>query len=444
MRETPAAVAGRLRRVRRLLVVVTTAIVVGVAGTLIWVTATPALEREVPTTRVQRGTVQVTVHAVGDLRAKRAMQLFVPPAAGSLTIIALATSGTAMKAGDVIVAFDPSEQEFALEQARYDLLLAEQEITKAEAEAAVQAAEDEVALLKARFEVRRAELDAAANDLVGSLVAKQNLLLLDEARQRLAKLEVDVKSHRESAVASGAVLQEKRNKARAAVEVAVRNIENLQIRAPFDGFVTLRPNMMAFGGIYFGGAMPEYRVGDATNSGQLIADLIDTTSIEITAKLPEHDRANVSPGQAVSVSVDAIPEATLEGTVRAVSGVASRQMFEGGGVRRFDIAFDVRGNMSRVRPGVSAALAIAGPVFEQALFVPRPAVFEIAGKPSVYARTANGFEPRAVTVRALTPSVAVIDGLDESTEVALVNPNSSGGSGRGQSPAAPPTQRAAL
>ena len=134
--------------------------------------------------------------------------------------------------------------------------------------------------------------------------------------------------------------------------------ESLQIRAPFDGFVTLRANMMAFGGVYFGGAMPEYRVGDATNSGQLIADLIDTSSIEMTAKLPEHDRAHVNPGQAVNVSVDAIPEATLEGTVRAVSGVANRQVFEGGGVRRFDIAFDVRGNLSRVRPGVSAALAI--------------------------------------------------------------------------------------
>ena len=444
MMTTPPTVAGRLRRVRRLLVLVTTAVIVGVAGTLVWVGATPALERQIPSTHVQRGRVQVTVHAIGDLRAKRSLQLFVPPAAGSLTLISLATSGTAMKAGDVIVAFDPSEQEFALEQARFDLLLAEQEITKSEAETAVQAAENEVALLKARFEVRRAELDAAANDLVGALVAKQNVLLLEEARQRLAKLTVDVESHREAALASGAVLHEKRNKARAAVEVAIRNIENLQIRAPFDGYVTVRPNMMAFGGIYFGGAMPEYRVGDATNSGQLIADLIDTSSIEITAKLPEHDRGNVSPGQAVAINVDAIPEATLEGTVRAVSGVASRQLFEGGGVRRFDIAFEVRGDLSRIRPGVSAALAIDGPVFEDALYIPRPAVFEIAGKPSVYVRTPNGFEPRAVTVRALTPSVAVIEGLDESVEVALVNPHRTGGAPGRQAPAASPAQRAAL
>jgi HlyD family secretion protein len=429
---------------RRRALILGAALVVVAVVSFAWVGVTPAQERDVPTTRVQRGRVQVTVHATGDLRAARAMQLFVPAAGGSLTIIRLAQSGSPMKAGDVIVEFDPSDQEFALEQAQFDLQLAEQEIAKAQAEAAAQAAEDEVALLKARFEVRRAELDANTNELVGALIAKQNLLLLDEARQRLAQLEHDVKSHRAAALASGAVLAEKRNKARVAVEVARRNIDNLRVRAPFDGYVTLRPNMMAFGGIYFGGPMPEYRVGDATNSGQLIADLIDTSRIEVTAKLPEHDRANVNTGQAVEVSVDALPEAKLQGSVRAVSGVASRQMFEGGGTRRFDISFDVRGDTSRIRPGVSAALAIAGPTFEDALYIPRPAVFEVAGKPSVYVRTATGFEPREVKVRAFTHAVAVIEGLDESAEVALVNPNAAGSNANRPSSPAPAPNRAAL
>jgi HlyD family secretion protein len=424
---------------RRALTLGAVVVMIG-AISFVWVRVTPAQERDIPTARVERGRVQVTVHATGDLRATRAMQLFVPPAGGSLTIISLASSGTPMKAGDVIVEFDPSDQEFALEQAQFDLQLAEQEIAKAQAEAAAQAAEDEVALLKARFEVRRAELDANANELVGALIAKQNVLLLDEARQRLAQLEHDVKSHRGTALASGAVLAEKRNKARAAVQVATRNIDNLRVRAPFDGFVTVRPNMMAFGGIYFGGPMPEFRVGDATNPGQLIADLIDTSQIEITAKLPERDRANVNAGQTVDVSIDALPEAKWQGSVRAVSGVASRQLFEGGGTRRFDISFDVRGDVSRIRPGVSAALVIAGPTFEDALFIPRPAIFEVAGKPSVYVRTENGFEPRQVKVRAFTHSVAVIEGLDESAQVALVNPNSSGSSSSrpGQAAPAPP------
>lgn len=420
----------------------TLVVVAGIA--LAWASVAPAQERDIPTARVQRGRVEVTVHATGDLRATRAMQLFVPAAGGALTIVHLAPSGSEMKAGDVIVEFDPSDQEFQLEQAEFDLRLAEQEIVKAEAEAAVQAADDQVTLLKARFALRRAELDAAANELVGEILAKQNLLLLDEARQKLAQLEHEVKSHATSALASGAVFREKRNKARAAVDVARRNIDNLRVKAPFDGFVTLRPNMMAFGGMYFGGAMPEYRVGDSTGSGQLIADLIDTSRIEITAKLPEQDRANVTAGQAVKVFVDALPDAHLEGSVRTVSGVASRQMFEGGGTRRFDIAFDVKGDISRIRPGVSAALAIAGPAFDNAFYIPRSAVFQVAGKQSVYLRTGTGFEPREVKVRAFTATVAVIEGLDESAEVALVNPNATSGGGGRSAPPVPAMQRAAL
>ena len=89
---------------------------------------------------------------------------------------------------------------------------------------------------------------------------------------------------------------------------------------------------MAFGGIVFSGsAMPDIESGDAANPGTLIAELIDTTRVEVTAKLAEADRANVTPGQAVEIRVDASPDIRLTGTVRAVSGVASRQMFEGGG-----------------------------------------------------------------------------------------------------------------
>lgn len=426
---------------RRVLLIGAAMLIVS-AGAVAWARVAPMRQRDIPTTRVQRGKVQVVVHALGDLRAGRAMQLFVPPAGGSLTIIKLASSGMGLKAGDVIVEFDPSEQEFALEQARFDLQLAEQEITKAQAEQAVQAAEDEVALLKAKFEVRRAELDASTNELVGAILAKQNLLLLEEARQRLAQLEHDVASHRQTALASGAVVREKRNKAQVAVSVAQRNIENLRVRAPFDGFVTLRANMMAFGGIVFSGAvMPEYRVGDATSAGQLIADLVDTSRVEITSKLPEHDRANVVKGQAVTVSVDALPDAPLQASVRSVSSVASRSVFEGG-TRRFDIAFDVAGDTSRIRPGVSAALAIVGPAFDDALHIPRAAVFDVSGKTSVYVRTANGFEPKEVRVKAFTDTVAVIEGLDANAEVALVNPNTSPGASD-KRPATPPSPRAA-
>lgn len=411
--------------------VLTAATAVAVRG------VSPTSARRVPTARVQRGRVQVTVYTTGDLRAARTAQLVVPSMGGQLQIVKLAAPGDAVKSGDLVVEFDSAEQAFNLEQARFDLQLAEQEILKAEAQAAVQAAEDDVALLHARYDVRRAELDAESNELVSVVKAQQNGLLLEEARQRLAQLEVDVNTHGTTSRASGAGLRERRNKAQLAVQVAERNIESLSVRAPFDGYVAVRTNFQAFGGIVFSAAaMPEYRVGDATFAGQPVADVIDTSQVEVTAKLSERDRANVAAGQPVEVAVDALPEARLRGSVRAVSGVASRSMFDAG-TRQFDITFDV-GAQAAVRPGVSAAITISGPAFDNVIYVPRTAVFDVAGKPTVYVRVADGFDAREVRVRAWTDSVAIVENVDAAAEIALINPNApSGARPRAQAPPAP-------
>jgi len=302
----------------------------------------------------------------------------------------------------------------------------------------VQTADDEVALLHARYDVRRAELDVQSNELVSAIKAQQNVLTLEEAKQRLSQLEADVKTHRETSRASADGLREKRNKAQLSVTVAERNIDSLRVRAPFDGFVTVRTNFMAFGGIGFPGVMPDYRVGDAAFAGQSIADLIDSSHIEVTAKLAEQDRANVAVGQTVEVLVDAAPDSTLQGKVRTVSGVASRGIWDAG-TRQFDIAFDVLGRPS-VRPGVSAAIAISGQAYENVLYIPRTAVFDVSGKPTVYVRSGGGFDAHEIRVKAWTDSVAVIENIDRAAEVALVNPNSPSGA-RPKTPAAAP-QRA--
>ena len=409
---------------------VTTVIVVAVLMGLSaagWATLASEDGPSIPVAPVQRGEVEVTVRAMGDIRAARAVQVFTPPGGGNLTIVALAPTGAALKQGDTIVEFDAADQVFALEQARYDLALAEQEIIKAEAQAAVQTAEDEVALLQARYGVRRADLDASGNELVGAIVAQQNLLLLEEARQKLGQLERDVVSRRDATRASADVLRERRNKAQVAVAVAERNIKNLKVVAPFDGHVTVRANMMAMGGVIFSGAvMPEFRIGDSTFSGAAIADLVDTSRVEVTAKLPERDRANVEAGQSAAVVVDGLPGSPLEGKVRAVSSVASRRMFEAGGTRQFDIAFEILQAPTRVWPGTSAAIAISGARFEEALSVPRAAVFDVGGTPTVYVRSADGFDPRPVKVRAWTETVAVVEDIDPSALVALVDPTKSG------------------
>ena len=428
-----------IRRTRVSIAVVVVALV-GAAIPLAWTRVAPSAARRIPTVRAQRGRVQVTVYTTGELRAGRSAQLLAPPVGGSLQIVKLAASGDGVKAGDVVVEFDPAEQTFSLEQARFDLDQAEQEMAKADAAAAVQIAQDDVALLHAKYDVRRAELDASGNELDGAIKAKQNLLLLDEAKQRYAQIEKDVQSHRETTRASGNVARERRAKAALTVQVAERNIASLEIRAPFGGFAVLRQNTDALGGFYTPGmSLPDFRVGDSVGSGRTIADVIDTSRIEVAAKVSEQDRANVSAGQPIEVTVNALPDATLHGSVRTVGGVASRQMFSSDSARKFDVTFEVAGD-PRGRPGATAQISIAGPVIDNALYIPRQAVFDLAGRPTVYVKSGDTFDAREVNVRAWTDSLAVVENLLPGTEVALANPAAP--AGRSRTPSAAPSQRA--
>ena len=65
---------------------------------------------------------------------------------------------------------------------------------------------------------------------------------------------------------------------------------------------------------------------------------------------------------------------------------------------------------------------IDGKEIPDALHVPRQAVFEKNGKTHVFVKVGDRFEQREVKVEQRTESRAVIAGLPEGTEVALVDP----------------------
>src|SRR5262249_41085127 len=134
-----------------------------------------------------------------------------------------------------------------------------------------------------------------------------------------------------------------------------------------------------------------------------------------------------------------LPDAKLRGSVRTVSGVASRQMWSSDSTRKFDVLFDVTGD-PRVRPGATTQIRIDGPALENVLYIPRQAVFDNAGRATVYVRSGEAFDARDVKVTAWTDSLAVIESLEAGVEVALVNPSARSGS-RPRSDA-PATQRA--
>jgi len=376
-----------------------------------------------PTTRIVRGPLKLTVYATGEVRAGRTATLVVPQAGGTLRLVTLVPTGTNVKAGDVVFEIDPADQQFALEQAKSEMAEAEQQIVKTKADSAVQTAEDALALLTARFDVRRGELDIAANDLIGAIEAQKNVLTLDEARHRLSQLELDVKSRSATNEAALAVLLEQRNKAQLAIQRAQAIIDSLVVKATFDGVVAAKENRDAAGGFFFGQSLPEYRQGDTTFSGRAIADVIETGKMEVRAKINETDRDNLQAGQTAVVESDAVPGQSFAARVGALSGLASRgNFFETSAVRQFDVTFTFDKIDPRLLAGSTVRLVIDGRVVPAALQVPRQSVFEKNGKTFVYLKTGDRFERRDVKVTDSTESRAVVTGVNEGDVIALIDP----------------------
>ncbi len=379
----------------------------------------------VPTTRVSRGPLELSVHAIGDLRASKSAMLIAPSVGGTLRILKLLDTGMSVKAGDVIAELDPTEQLYALEQARSELAEAEQQIVKKKADLEVQAADDAVTQLTAKFDVRRAELDNLADkELISANAYAKNQLALDQTRQRLEQVQGDAKTRIETNKAALTLVEEKRAKAELAAQRAQQNIDNLVLKAPIDGLVVIRDNRDAAGGMMFGGmTLPAYRAGDNTFAGRPLADVFDLSGMELRVRVGEQDRANVTVGQTAVVYSDALAGVPLTAKVSAIAGLTSSDFFDvSGPVRQFDAMLKLDTVDPRLRPGTSVHVELKGQKVDSVLQVPLQAVRLKNGKPNVFVKSGSSFESKEVKVLYRTETRVGLEGLPEGTIVALVDP----------------------
>jgi multidrug resistance efflux pump len=375
----------------------------------------------IPTTRVQKGTLELDINTPGELHTPHSAMLVAPSVNGTLQIVHLTKTGAQVKAGEVIVEFDPSEQEYNLEQSRSQLAEADQQIIKAKADAAVKAAEDKVGLLKARFDARRAGLEVSRNELVSEIDGKKNLLTLEEARRRVAQLEQDINSRAASNTASIALLEEKRQTALLGMKQARQSIDNMQVKSPIDGLVSIKENMDT-GMMFYGMSLPEYREGDLVYPGRFLAEVLDVDQMEVVAKVYESDRSNLNVGQTAEVRLDGKPQEIVPAKVRAIAATASRNDFGPNAIGRFEVSFAFQRRVSEFRPGTSAQILVRGNLIKDQLYLPNQCLFEKDGKQVVYVKHGASFEATVAKIKFRTENRIAVENLPEGTEVALVNP----------------------
>jgi len=392
-----------------------------IVGALLFVFSARRRAPDVPMVDVAASEFVDVVELRGEVRPIASRVLTAPTLAGDLQIIKLAKANTAVKAGDVLVEFDPTTLQRTRQERLSELRQADAEIDQARADAHIVEEQNRTALTKARFDVERAALDVIEGDLVARLDYERAKLALDDAKQRLKETEAKNRAAEASNAANLAAKQRRRQKVQADLERAEHGLAGLQLRAPSDGVVSLLLNYRT-GGVMSGGQ--EFREGDRAWSGAGIVELPDLASVRIAARLEETDRGRVAKGQSATVRVDAVPDREYRAKVADISLLARADFSSGWPPPRdFDVDLEVEDADARLKPGMTAAIRVAVDRLPNALVIPAGAVSLVDGRPTVYRLRGSRFEPVVISLaRRGREQVAVASGIEAGDRLAAAKP----------------------
>lgn len=407
----------RKMRIAGMLVTLAVIAIVGWATFMIYQRSTTIGKVDVPTVRVQRGDVSLTVFAKGEVRGGNSQALTAPmTGAAELHIRSMLPNGAAVKPGDTVVEFDKTDQEFALSEAESDLAEAEQHILQATAQLQADTEETKYELEKAQSDLELAELEARKNPILAAITAKQNDLAVAVAKDKLAQLKQDSANKKETDEAGIKMQMAGQGKAQAKVFTARQNIQSMTLKAERGGYVSIRSNSNV-NMIYSGMILPTFQVGDSVRPGMAVAEIPDLTHWEVAANIGELDRGHLSVGDKVNLTVVALPYQKLRGHVTDLGSVSGTPWD-----RHFECKLALDDAPKELRPGMSAEVEITTETMKNALWLPAQALFESDGKMYVFLRSGKTFARKDVTLVRRNETKVVLNGLQQGQEVALANP----------------------
>jgi HlyD family secretion protein len=404
---------------RRILAAAVLVAALGGAGWFVarMVRAAAQSEAELPTTRVKRGRVTVTVSARGELQGGNSEMLVAPMVATDMMAITyLREPGEVVEAGDTVVQFDTTQQEYNLREAESDLAEAEQQVIQAQANSQAAEEEDGYAVVGAESAVKLAELDVRKNPLVSKFEARQNEIALEQAKNRQRQAQQDANNRKSTSAAAVAIQSANLNKAKVMAQMAQKNIENMTLKAKTSGYVNIQSNTF-LNIIYTGMMLQPFQLGDTVRPGMAVAQIPDMKTWEVAARVGELDRGHLGVGQKVALSVVALAGKSFPGHVKTL-GATSGPAWD----RRFECRIALDQPAPEMRPGMTTNMTITAEMLDSVTWVPSQALYESDGRTYVYVKTPKGFMPRDVTLVKRSESQAVVAGVAEGDVVAMSNP----------------------
>ena len=266
------------------------------------------------------------------------------------------------------------------EQARFNLEAADKAL------AAAQARLDELLAGADADEVRASQSDVwAAAAQRDAAQAQLDLLLAGATEAQIADAEAQVAQ------------------ARAALEGAELSLEQAALLAPFDGVV----------------ANVNVKVGEIASAGVPAITVLDTSAFRASVTVDEIDVGLLAEGKLSDVTLDALPDVVIAGTVERVAPVATLE----GGIVYYDVTVALEPTDAPIRADMTANVTVIVQELTDVLTVPTWVVRVDRSTGQTYAQRKAGDEVERVDVELgvrYEGRAEVLDGLSEGDEVVWV------------------------
>jgi multidrug efflux pump subunit AcrA (membrane-fusion protein) len=361
--------------------------------------------------RVRRGEFRNEVILSGEVEAARGDLLAVPVLPSWQTAIKwLAEDGVAVKANDPVVELDNSALTADLDTKRQNAMQAAQELQQKEAEWAADLEQKELEVEKKRADLDKAMLDAKVpKELLSGRAFEEKQTALRRTTTEYEKAVDSLRARRTAVDAERQNLLLNIAKTQRNIDIAEEAIAALVLRAPRPGIVVVKDHPWEG---------RKLQTGDPVWVGFPIALLPELPSMRVNATLADVDDGKIARGMPVTVTLDGYPDLHFTGRISSISAVAqeSRRM----SLRRhFEVlvAFD-KLDLARMRPGLSARVAVRREERPNALLAPRAAI-DLSGK-SVRARLAGGDMKDVKLGPCNAQDCVVMSGLEEGTRLAPI------------------------
>lgn len=360
------------------------------------------------TATVSRGNIRSVISTNGKVEPINNFESHAPM--GTTVKRVLVNEGDHVRKGQLLVELDDATARSQAAQALAQIRASEADVNSIEHGGT----KEELLTLQAQFVKAKADRDAAQRNFDALAKLQQTGAAspgeVRAAQAQLATAEAQVKlleskqSGRYSQPEISSV-QARKSQAQSAYSAAQDVLNQLVVRAPFNGVVYSLP----------------VKPGTWVNPGDLILQAADLSKVLVRSYVDEPDVARLVPGQKIEVTWDAMPGRIWNGDVSTIPAAVKLH-----GTRNVGETTCIVPNADfKLLPNINVGVTIVTKEDDGVLTVPREALRMDGGKPYVFLVANNQLERRNVetSISNLTQA-EITSGVSEGARVALSAVNS--------------------